>query len=209
MRVSFLIDGFNLYHSIEDLNKSNGSKTRWLDIKTMLHSFLGAIDKTAKFKDVYFFTAIREHVQLQKPQSIERHKRYISILETKNIQVVYGGFKPKSISCKNCKSNFIAYEEKKTDVAIASKIIEIASNGTADAIGIVSGDTDLIPAIELAKSINPNIEVIIFFPFKRTNDELKQYADKSFSLKPKNYTNSQFQGIVSTPNGDIAKPSHW
>ncbi|AEA43774.1 NYN domain-containing protein [Fluviicola taffensis] len=209
MKVSFLIDGFNLYHSIEDLEKNNGIKAKWLDIKTLLHSYMGAIGGTAKFEKIFYFTALRLHVQKEKPNSIERHKRYIAALETKGIEAIYGGFKPKEVFCKKCNETFETFEEKKTDVAIASKIIELAAKAMCDVIAIVSGDTDLIPAIELAKQINPKIKIIVFFPYKRTNDELKIYTDQTYSIKPQKYQNSQFKGLVQTALGDFAKPSHW
>ena len=119
------------------------------------------------------------------------------------------GFKPKDVLCKKCNQRFATYEEKKTDVAMASKIIELASKSLCEVIGIVSGDTDLIPAIELARKINPAIKIIIIFPFRRTNDELKLYSDKTFTIKPIKYKDAQFKGIVKTNSGEIAKPSHW
>ncbi len=209
MKVSFLIDGFNLYHSIEDLEKSNGIKAKWLDVKTLLHSYMGAIGGTAKFEKIYYFTALRLHVQKEKPNSVERHKRYISALESTGIEAIYGGFKPKEVLCKKCSEPFETFEEKKTDVAIASKIIELSAMTMCDVIGIVSGDTDLIPAIELAKQINPDIKVVVIFPYKRTNDELKLFADLTFSIKPQKYKNAQFKGLVKTALGEFAKPSHW
>jgi uncharacterized LabA/DUF88 family protein len=209
MRVSFLIDGFNLYHSIEDLEAHNGIKAKWLDIKSMLHSYMGAINGTAKMQHIYYFTALRIHVQLEKPNSIERHKRYITALEQTGIQTIYGGFKPKQIKCKECNLPFTTYEEKKTDVAIGSKIIELATNNECEIVAIVSGDTDLIPAIQLAKQINKSLIVVVLFPYRRTNDELKEYADITFSIKPAKYRNSQFKGLVKTSNGEIARPSKW
>jgi uncharacterized LabA/DUF88 family protein len=209
MKVSFLIDGFNLYHSIEDVEKYKGIKAKWLDIKTLLHTYMGAIDAEAKFHSIFYFTTLRLHVQKDKPNSVDRHKRYITALESKGITTIYGGFKPKDVLCKKCNQRFATYEEKKTDVAMASKIIELASKSLCDVIGIVSGDTDLIPAIELARKINPAIKIIIIFPFRRTNDELKLYSDKTFTIKPIKYKDAQFKGIVKTNSGEIAKPSHW
>ncbi len=184
-------------------------KAKWLDIKSMLHSYMGAIDKSAKFHHIYYFTALRAHVQLEKPNSIERHKRYIAALEQSGIKTIYGGFKPKQIKCKECNLPFTTYEEKKTDVAIGSKIIELATNNESEIVAIVSGDTDLIPAIQLAKQINKSLIVVVLFPYKRTNDELKEYADITFSIRPSKYSNSQFKGVVKTPNGDLARPSNW
>lgn len=170
---------------------------------------MGAIGGTARFENIYYFTALRLHVQNDKPNSIERHKRYIAALESKGIKTIYGGFKPKEVLCKKCNEPFETFEEKKTDVAIASKIIELAAKSMCDVVAIVSGDTDLIPAMELAKEINSDIRIIVIFPYRRTNDELKKYADQTFSIKPQKYNNSQFKGIVQTTIGEFAKPSHW
>lgn len=94
MKVSFLIDGFNLYHSIEDVEKYKGIKAKWLDIKMLLHTYMGAIDAEAKFHSIFYFTTLRLHVQKDKPNSVDRHKRYITALESKGITTIYGGFKP-------------------------------------------------------------------------------------------------------------------
>lgn len=210
MKVTFLIDGFNLYHSIEDVKLHEGIDAKWLDIKTVLHSYLTGLGSDAKFHNIFYFTALRHHVKAEKPNSIERHKRYISVLESTGITTIYGKFKPKNIKCKSCDGEFIAYEEKKTDVAIASKLLELVHNNHSDSYVIVSGDTDLIPAIQLAKKMNNNIKIFVLFPYRRTNDEVKQYVDGSFKLKPTKYASCLFQGIVTTKNaGDIAKPSHW
>lgn len=209
MKVSFLIDGFNLYHSIEDVKKYEGIKAKWLDVKTLLHSYLTDLGKNAKFNGIYYFTALRHHVHDEKPNSILRHKRYIEVLESTGIEVVYGKFKPKTIRCKGCNCTFTAYEEKKTDVAIASKLLELVHNSYSDIYVIVSGDTDLIPAIELAKKIDKEIKIYVLFPYRRKNIEVKDYVDGQFKIKPSRYKSCQFNGLKKTKSGDMAKPTHW
>lgn len=210
MNVSFLIDGFNLYHSIEDVEKHERIKAKWLDVKTLLHSYLIDMGKEARFNGIYYFTALRHHVQSEKPASILRHKRYIEALESTGIHVVYGEFKEKTIKCKGCKKEFTSYEEKKTDVAIACKLLELINQNHSDIYVVVSGDTDLIPAIELAKKINDTIKIFAIFPYRRHNDEVRKYVDRNFTIKPNRYKDSSFKSILKLKNGcEIAKPESW
>ena len=53
MRVSFFIDGFNLYHSTRDVEKVISSKVRWLDIRGLMTSFLEHLSIDAKLQDIY------------------------------------------------------------------------------------------------------------------------------------------------------------
>jgi len=42
-RVVCLIDGFNLYHSLRDLERGHGHSLRWLDLKALCSSLLHAV----------------------------------------------------------------------------------------------------------------------------------------------------------------------
>ncbi len=215
MNVSFLIDGFNLYHSIEDLYIEHNIRAKWLDVKTLLRTYFTDPDfknlsqERHSFNGIYYFTALRHHVAEEKPQSIARHERYINALESTGIEIIYGGFKPKTVKCLKCGEDFIKYEEKKTDVAIATKLLELAHKSQSEVYVIVSGDTDLIPAIETARIIDDSVKIVVVFPFGRTNDELKGYADLSYTIKPKRYSSCQFSGIIDIGGKKFAKPGNW
>ncbi len=81
IRTSFLIDGFNLYHSVKtashDLGLSGGG-TRWLDIRSMCQSYLHLIDTAARLSEIYYFSALAKHLEMRKPDVTLRHKNYIS-----------------------------------------------------------------------------------------------------------------------------------
>ena len=215
MKVSFLIDGFNLYHSIEDLRTKHKIKAKWLDIKSLLRTYFTDPDFKNLSKDrhtfngIYYFTALRHHVAEEKPQSIARHERYINAIESTGVEVIYGGFKPRTIKCKECSKDFIKYEEKKTDVAIATKLLELAHKSHSDVYVIISGDTDLIPAIETARIMDNSAKIVLVFPFNRTNDELKKYADLFYTIKPKRYKSCQFDGLINIEGKKFAKPGNW
>jgi hypothetical protein len=55
MRTTFLVDGFNLYHSIVDIAKDViGCNVKWLDICSLCKSYLHLIGKRAMIETVYY-----------------------------------------------------------------------------------------------------------------------------------------------------------
>ncbi|KKL49421.1 hypothetical protein LCGC14_2315670, partial [marine sediment metagenome] len=59
--------------------------------------------------------------------------------------------KPKNKICNQCGHTLISSEEKQTDVKIACEILKNCSANYCDLSVIISGDSDLIPAIRTAK----------------------------------------------------------
>jgi len=55
-------------------------------------------------------------------------------------------------------------EEKKTDVNIAVHLIDDALNSRADCFVIVSGDSDLEPAVEWVRKNHPAIKITVYIP---------------------------------------------
>lgn len=210
MRVIFLIDGFNLYHSIVDIEYKNGIKNKWLNITSLLKSYIPLFGKDAKLESIYFFTALRLFLQNSYPETILRHKRYIKVLDSLGIKIVYGRFKSKNIKCKKCNKYFIKHEEKETDVAIVTKLFELVHNNSSDIYVIVSGDTDLSPAIKTIKELHPALKIYSIFPCRRKNDELKKIVDGSFYIKSKKYQKHQLPDPVILGDGKkIYKLNVW
>jgi len=78
-----------------------------------------------------------------------------------------GRFKAKDVYCNGCKRIVKHYEEKETDVAISVKLLELFVLDQFDSIVLVTGDTDIMPAIKTAFKL---------FPFKRKTNELEKIA---------------------------------
>lgn len=210
MKTTFLIDGFNLYHSIDDLERQDGTKVKWLNIHSLLKSYLPLISREANLNSIYYFTALRLHLQSGNPDTILRHVRYIKILKSFGVNVEYGKFKQKTVWCKLCKQNFIKYEEKQTDIAIINKLWELVVDDSNDAYVIVTGDTDIIPGIITIKRKFPGIKLISLFPYGRKNDELTNLVDGHFKINKGKYLAHQLDDPFILPNGRrIAKPLTW
>ena len=207
-RTTFLIDGFNLYHSIVDIARyCNGLNVRWLNIFSLCKSYLYLIGKGATIESIHYFSALAYH--LNDPSVIERHETYIKCLRETGIEEQLGRFKPKTIRCSHG-GKITRHEEKETDVAIASKMFEILFKDECDSVVLVTGDTDLAPAAKTAKCLFPDKRIIFAFPYGRKNDELAQIAPSSFKIHSRSYIQHQFPDPFTLSDGTIIrKPSSW
>jgi len=155
-RVIFLIDGFNIYHSTLDIKRHTGYSTKWLDLASLCKSYIHLFGKGAKVETIYYFSAIPYYLEARNPGKIKRHKNYIECLESSGINIELGRFKVKYIFCDKCRSMVLKHEEKETDVKIAIKVVEIFLNDNCDTTVIVTGDTDLSPAIRKCRTLFPD-----------------------------------------------------
>lgn len=208
-RVSFLVDGFNVYHSLREA--AGGAKTlNWLDLDALCRSYLQLFGKTAVLERVYYFSAFAEWRKKTDPTVVDRHKAYIAALGSKGVIVQVGRFKVKDVWCKNCKQYHKTHEEKETDVAIGAKLLELFITNVCDLAVLVCGDTDIVPAVTTAQRLFPSKTVVCGFPFNRTNAELQQLCPGSFKMGAKQYARYQFPTPITLPNGTLLqKPVGW
>ena len=121
--VAFLIDGFNLYHSIENIENDLGVCYKWLDLSSLCRSFMYLFGKDYQLFKIYYFTAIAYHyIDINK---VRRHEDYIKCLENNGVEVIRGRFKEKTEYCPLCKKEYIGHVKKETDIAISSKLLEL------------------------------------------------------------------------------------
>ncbi len=209
-----LVDGFNLYHSITDLEHKEEIKAKWLDINSLCNSYLyilaELLGNKTEIKEIYFFTAFPYHRLLKDPDIIKRQKKYLRCLEDTGIQIIYGRFKSKRSFCPKCKKGTKKPEEKETDVAISIKLFELLHNNKGDIFLIITGDTDISPAIKTCQSLFPLKTIIFAFPYNRKNNELAKLAPGSFTIGSKQYSSHLFNDPNTLSNGiEISKPDTW
>lgn len=213
IRTSFFIDGFNLYHSVKTASHDlglGGVGTRWLDIRSMCESYLHLIDTTARLSEIYYFSALAKHLEARKPDVTVRHKTYIRCLENSSVIIELHRFKKNLTFCQKCSQTFNRREEKETDVAIATRMLEILFLDKCDTIVLLTGDTDVVPAVKTAQRIFPKKEIVFLMPYKRHNKELAVLASRHSDISSQNYTNHQFPDpFVTKKQKQIYKPLSW
>src|ERR1044072_3066616 len=93
------------------------------------------------------------------------------------------------------------HEEKETDVALGSRLLELFFTDRCDRAVIVTGDTDIAPAVRVAKRLFPKKTVAFAFPYDRKNEELAQLVTTSFHISKEAYAKHQFSDPYVTSGG--------
>ena len=204
-RAIFLIDGFNLYHSL--INPTFGGRLvgyKWLDLKKLCVRFLQPKDQLS---GIYYFTALCPWDN----SKAQRHEIYMQALKNAGVNIIRGKFKEVTKKCRgDCKKFYKTYEEKRTDVSIGVKLITFAFVDKFDIAYIISADSDLIPAIEEVKVFFPDKEIGIIIPFGKNGEELKSLCNIAMKIKEKHLSSSQFDlEITAADNRIIECPIEW
>jgi len=134
----------------------------------------------------------------------------VRCLQANGIIAELGRFKYKTIRCHSCQTDNIHYEEKETDVAISVRMLELLFTEKADTVVLVSGDTDLAPAVRTAQQLFSTKEICFAFPYKRKNSELAKMVTCHFRIRSKQFLKHQLPDPVVLSSGrKIYKPKEW
>ena len=156
-RIICYIDGYNFFHATKD------KPTAKINFASLTASFLNSPVQrmgTKRLTGVYYFSAIATW----RTQDAAKHKTYINALKQTGVEVILSHFKKKQRKCLNCHAKWQSHEEKESDVRIALQILEDAVDNKYDTAFILSGDSDLVPAIEKVKVRYPDKRILVALP---------------------------------------------
>jgi uncharacterized LabA/DUF88 family protein len=194
------IDGFNLYFGMKEAGYKN---CKWLDIDCLVNNLLKPNQELQQIK--YFTSRVSNNPEKQKRQTT-----YIEALGTKNIKVFYGHYQSDRVECKRCGNIWPSYNEKMTDVNIATQMIIDAYKDNYDMAMLISGDSDLVPPMKAIHENFNNKRVFVAFPPKRHNSSVSLAAKGSLMIGRKKLVDSQFPAEVQKRDGyKLRKPSDW
>ena len=93
-------------------------------------------------------------------------------------------------------------------------MLDDAYQNNCDRMVVVSGDSDLVPAVELVKEKFPKIQITVYIPSRNSKrgaaTELRNAADKNKTLPTALFKNTQFPDSLTSSSGQtINKPSSW
>jgi uncharacterized LabA/DUF88 family protein len=200
-KVFYFIDGFNLYHALDDVKALH--KYKWLDMMKLAGLYTGTKDQVA---GVYFFTSFA-HWDRGK---VERHRKLIKAVELTGVKTVYGKFKRKDRFCTLCKKKYYTFEEKQTDINMAIHLFRLAMEGEYDTAVLITGDSDQLATIEAIRKTFPAKRVGVVIPIGRCAEELKNVCDFHIRMKKEHLRSCRFDDKIPLGNGEFLEcPPSW
>jgi uncharacterized LabA/DUF88 family protein len=200
-KVYVLVDGFNLYHAID--TNPGYHPYKWLSLTKLAECFVLSADVLA---GVEYFTTLATW----DPAKVARHRLFIKANEADGVKITYGVFKRKQRKCPECGQLIRTFEEKQTDVNIAIRLIELAVQDQYDKAIIVSGDTDLIPAVKAVQKTFPAKRVGVVIPIGRASEDLKSQTDFHHRMKLRHLRSSRFADVITLVDGSTLDcPMNW
>ena len=200
-RVSVYIDGFNLYFG---LCSKGWRRYLWLDVGKLASVIL---NQNQSLIDTKYFTALVR----DDPAKEKRQSTYLQALkEMENVLIFLGRYQAKTKKCKICKSSWREYEEKMSDVKIASELLRDGFLNKFDTAILISADGDLQPPIDIIKEEFPDKKIVIAFPPDRDNPHLKNIVDSFFRIGRGRISKCQLPASIKKSDGFVlVRPKEW
>lgn len=196
------VDGYNLYHG---LRQRGLRRFYWLDLWQLGVELLKPAQSLEAVR--YFTTRIKNPDDSRRRQEI--YLEAITIGRDR-LSVDYGHFLEKKVECRACGAVWLRHEEKKTDVNIACRLLEDAMDDRYEVAIIVSGDSDLVPPIEIVKRRTSAKRLIVAFPPGRFSDALKRTAHGYIALSENKLARAQLPDTVVNSSGfGLKRPAYW
>lgn len=202
-RVIVYIDGFNFYYGLK--KNVRWKKYYWLDIVSLFEMFMRPNQELIAVK---YFSARVDDID----QSLRQNAFFQANKENPKFKLILGKYLKKEITCFKCGNKIHTHEEKETDVRVATQIVADAYQNNCDLVIVVSADSDMIPAIELA--MEAGHKVVVYFPPHQYSSNLASMAS-SKPVQLKQYESRFRQCILpdivhlSIPDFDLNIPPKW
>ncbi|UOR02047.1 NYN domain-containing protein [Leucobacter allii] len=201
-RLIVYVDGFNLYHGLHEAARC---ELLWLDLVKLAKS----LRPESSLVQVKYFTAMVRG----DPGAQSRQDRYISSLRALHpgaFTAVMGKYMEKRRRCRNCEASWTTYEEKQTDVNIAVHLVADVAARRADTYMLLTADTDVIPAVRMAASLDPQATILAQFPPRRESSALKRMMRSSRQITLATIRAAQIPDVAVAPNGKtFSRPEKW
>ena len=200
-KVIIYVDGFNLCYGL----KSKGwRKYYWLDMVKFADKLLRPHQELV---EICYFSA--------KPTDLQKSKRQDAFFQANKLNSKFvlhlGKYLTKNITCKYCNKVNISFEEKETDVRIATTMLADVYQKRCDLTMLVSADSDLVPTIERIKELDPTHKIIVCFPPNRHSFNLKKWSNGIKNLTDRKlYDECLLPDSITLPDDFILKrPNKW
>lgn len=202
-RVIVYVDGFNFYFGLKET--AQWQKYYWIDIVKLLKKFMRPNQELVAVK---YFSArpIGDNEKSKRQDAF-----FQANLNNTKFKLVLGQYNRKKIPCYKCGNVIRTYEEKASDVNIATHIVADAYQDNCDIAILVSADSDMAPAIVFAREAGK--KVFIYFPPNHKSSNLRVMASNRPILMERyesRFRQAIMEDVITLRNGyELHIPKAW
>lgn len=190
MRAAFYIDGFNLYHAIDDIGEAH---LKWLNIKGLAETLIPMQSET--LVRIVYCTAVRS----DNVDKMTRQRGYLKALKSVGVECLLGHFATENRSCHQCRSTWSAPVEKQGDINLAISLIDDAHSDVIDHAYLVTSDGDQAATVGLFKQSFPRKKITTVSPPRRSHSKMiLKNADAKIAINYGHIESNLFPRAVMT-----------
>ena len=218
IKTTIYIDGYNLYYGL-----LRNSKLKWLDIVRLFSEYI--LDKNAELTQVRYYTAPVLGRMSDDPMSTQRQRLYLQALRKmypNSLEIIQGKIlattpyqrlvRPINEAPELKIVQVYDFNEKKTDVNLASDLITGAWTGVYEQAVVCSNDSDLEGALAAVKRHHSQLRIGLVAPIqskdhRHISGDLAKHSDWRKILSVSHIAAAQLPSKI--PNSKIQKPDSW
>jgi hypothetical protein len=199
-RAALYVDGFNLYHSILDLDRNY---LKWLDLRQLARVIAPPSQVVRK---VVWVSAVRPGGKAK----MARHQAYAGALKARGVTCLSGHFVVHADGCNACGHMWTVSTEKQSDVNLALAMLDDAHENRFDVAYLMTTDGDHAATARFLKERFPQKKLVLVAPpGRRQNRSLLQWADAQVMLEFDHLARALLPAMINTPDGPIIRPSTY
>lgn len=218
MRTSFYVDGFNFYYGVFRRREPDTVPAdKWLDWRSLATILADPGDTIHK---IHYFTASIERRDDDPEQGLRQETYFRALRRVPGVELHYGLFKrreiwgelvyprPESLALPKGRVVKVArYEEKGSDVNLATQLVEDSFSGDIDHAFVISNDTDLISPIV---AVRKRIRVSVISPHPRLDPNLREAANAGWILDTSALRQCRLPVPARDESGEwVVPPDSW
>jgi len=216
LRTIVYVDGYNLYYGL-----LRGTSNKWLDLVSLFKNYV--LNNEVNLIEVRYYTAPVLGRMCDDPDSPARQRRYLQALKKlypDELKIIEGKISPSTPVRRlvspiegfpdTQKVKVHDFEEKKSDVNIATDIITGAWTNAYEQAVLCSNDTDLEGALLAVRLHHPNLRLGLVAPIQNPRhiaSDLKKAVHWSKVLSHAHIENSQLPNRI--PASSLTRPEAW
>ncbi|MCJ8203615.1 NYN domain-containing protein [Pseudomonas sp. RGM2987] len=229
MRTAFFVDGYNVFYGL-----LAGTPYKWLNLEQLLAHIARVENPLSSLASVEYFTSsVKPELATRGIASKEAQDSYVRALKANKVIVHYGRHQLERANAPRFVSREVGasrqdtvaiwkLEEKETDVHIAISMYRTASrqeklpwDKRIEQLVLVSGDTDMAPALRAIREDFPHMKIGVVLPYRSGSrrlapGSLQQHAHWMRRVVTCEELQSyQFPNRVPTHKAPAIKPDYW